>query len=70
MKGEVTDIATSESSDNDKDDGDENRESVEEVRTYLKVLLDDEAQSEDEVKDYSEAEFEAPKTIQIYQTRK
>ena len=32
---------------------------MEEIRTYLKALLDDEAQSEDEVKDDSEAEFEA-----------
>ena len=42
-------IVTSEGSDNDEDYGDENREGMEEFRTYLKVFLDDatEAQSED-----------------------
>jgi hypothetical protein len=48
MKGDETDIFTSESSDNDEDD--EYRESVEEILTYWQDLLDNkyDTQSEDD----------------------
>ena len=46
LKDDETDIDTTESSDNDEDGRDESRESVEEIRTYLQDLLDDESEAQ------------------------
>ena len=69
MKGDETERVTSKHSDNDEEDGDENREHVEGIQNYKQELLfnESESQSEDEVEEDSEAPKTAEDAIDVYE---